>query len=304
MSDPVIAAQHAALLDLYRRHAPPPGAPYALVDFPDHPNVGDSAIWLGEIALLRAVGAGDPAYVCRWDDFDEATFRDACPTGPIFIHGGGNLGDIWPHHQHFREALLTDFVDRRIVQLPQSIHFRDAAHRDRFAAAVARHPDFHLFVRDAASLALAKAYFDCPSDLAPDSAFGIGALPRPVEADCRILMLLRSDAERAARDDEALRDLPNAVALDWLEEDAVIATDPTERARLRVERGLRLLSRGERIVTDRLHGHILALLLGTPHVILDNDYGKVAAYHAAWTAASPLVHQAATAEDAMAGLMA
>ena len=102
MSDPVIAAQHAALLDLYRRHAPPPGTPYALVDFPDHPNVGDSAIWLGEIAMLRAVGAGDPAYVCRWDDFDEAAFRDACPTGPIFIHGGGNLGDIWPHHQHFR----------------------------------------------------------------------------------------------------------------------------------------------------------------------------------------------------------
>lgn len=103
-----------------------------------------------------------------------------------------------------------------------------------------------------------------PATSHPTPLSGIGALPRPVEADCRILMLLRSDAERAARDDEALRDLPNAVALDWLEEDAVIATDPTERARLRVERGLRLLSRGERIVTDRLHGHILALLLGIP----------------------------------------
>ena len=59
-----------------------------------------------------------------------------------------------------------------------------------------------------------------------------------------------------------------------------------------------------RIVTDRLHGHILALLLGIRHIILDNDYGKVAAYHAAWTAGSPLVRQAATAEEALAGLMA
>ena len=48
----MIAGQREALLDLYRRHVTP-GEPYALVDFPDHPNVGDSAIWLGEIALLR-----------------------------------------------------------------------------------------------------------------------------------------------------------------------------------------------------------------------------------------------------------
>ncbi|MFN3676006.1 MAG: polysaccharide pyruvyl transferase family protein [Sphingomonas pseudosanguinis] len=304
MNDPVIAAQRAALLDLYRRHAPPPGTPYALVDFPDHPNVGDSAIWLGEIALLREVGAGAPAYVCRWDDFDESAFRTACPEGPILIHGGGNLGDIWPHHQHFREALLTRFPDRRIVQLPQSIRFRDPANRDRFAATVARHPDFHLCVRDDASLAEARVHFACPSELAPDSAFGLGALARPVEPDCDVLMLLRSDAERAARDDGGLRALRGAVALDWLEEEPVTATDPTERARQRVERGLRLLSRGDRIVTDRLHGHILALLLGIRHIILDNDYGKVAAYHTAWTAGSPLVRQAATAEEALAGLMA
>ncbi|MBB3879252.1 polysaccharide pyruvyl transferase family protein [Sphingomonas pseudosanguinis] len=304
MNDPVIAAQRAALLDLYRRHAPPPGTPYALVDFPDHPNVGDSAIWLGEIALLREVGAGDPAYVCRWDDFDEGAFRAVCPEGPILIHGGGNLGDIWPHHQHFREALLTRCPDRRIVQLPQSIRFRDPANRDRFAATVARHPNFHLCLRDDASLAEARAHFACPSELAPDSAFGLGALPRPVEPDCDVLMLLRSDAERAARDDGGLRALRGAVALDWLEEEPVTATNPTERARQRVARGLRLLSRGDRIVTDRLHGHILALLLGIRHIILDNDYGKVAAYHAAWTAGSPLVRQAATAEEALAGLMA
>jgi pyruvyl transferase EpsO len=31
-------------------------APCALVDFPHHANVGDSAIWLGERALLRRIG--------------------------------------------------------------------------------------------------------------------------------------------------------------------------------------------------------------------------------------------------------
>ena len=291
MTGDVIERQRTLLDDLYRRHVRP-GEAYALVDFPDHPNVGDSAIWLGEMACLHHIGAGGPAYICRWDDFDEAALRDACPHGPILIHGGGNLGDIWPHHQHFRETILARFRDRRVVQLPQSIHFRDEAQRDRFAKVVAEHPDFHLHVRDTASLALAERHFDCPTTLAPDSAFGLGALPRPVEADCACLMLLRSDAERAERDDAPLSGIRGSVMLDWLEEPPVATDDPLARSRSRVERGLRLLARGETVVTDRLHGHILALLLGIPHVVLDNDYGKVGAYVATWTQASPLVRRA------------
>jgi pyruvyl transferase EpsO len=294
-----IARQRAALTDLYRRHIRP-GQPYALLDFPDHANVGDSAIWLGEIALLGHVGAGDPAYVSRWDDFDEAAFRAACPTGPILIHGGGNLGDIWSHHQHFREDLLTRFRDRTIVQLPQSIHFRDPANRMRFARIARAHPDFHLYVRDQPSLMLAGRHLDCPVTLAPDSAFGLGALARPVAPNHPLLLLLRTDSERAARDDGPLLEVPGVIARDWLEEPPVTQHDPTARAQLRVERGLRLLSRGERIVTDRLHGHILSLLLGIPHVVLDNDYGKVGAYLAAWTRDDPCVAQAASAMEAAA----
>ena len=298
MSAEVIAAQRARLRDLYRTLVPP-GQPYALVDFPDHPNVGDSAIWLGEIALLRGGGAGDPAYMSRWDDFDEVAFRAACPNGPILIHGGGNLGDIWPHHQRFRESLLTRFRDRRIVQL----HFRDPAARDRFAHLVSDHPDFHLCVRDEAGLGLARAHFACPVTLAPDSAFGLGPLARPVAPDHHAVMLLRSDAERVTRDDGALRGLPGTIAFDWLEERPMGESDLEARAQSRLMRGLSLLSGGERIVTDRLHGHILALLLGIPHIVLDNDYGKLAAYIRVWTQASPLVTPAASAREA-AGMLA
>ncbi|WP_343527164.1 polysaccharide pyruvyl transferase family protein [Sphingomonas sp.] len=297
MSNAVIEVQRARLHDLYRALVSP-GERYALVDFPDHPNVGDSAIWLGERALLRDSGAGDPAYTSRWDDFDAAAFRAACPTGPILIHGGGNLGDIWPHHQRFRETLLTRFRDRRIVQLPQSIHFRDPAARDRFADLVRDHPDFHLCVRDQISLTLAQAHFACPVTLAPDSAFGLGPLSRLATPAHHAVMLLRSDAERAARDDAALHAIPRTIAFDWLEEPPVQDRDLDARAQARLARGLRLLSGGEHIVTDRLHGHVLALLLGIPHIVLDNDYGKLAAYIQVWTQGSPLVARAADPQDA------
>ncbi len=283
-----IATQRAALLALYRRHVGP-GQAYALLDFPDHANVGDSAIWLGELALLREVTGRDPDHVATWDGFDATTFRRDCPSGVVFLHGGGNLGDIWPHHQLFRERVLRDVREFRVVQLPQSIHFRDPARIVPFVDAVAAHPDFHLYVRDRRSLGWATAHLACPVDLAPDSAFALGPQARRGPADCDLLMLLRTDDERVAG---IAADRPGAVVVDWLADDIVPVAPPGETqaaafermATARVERGLRLLSRGREIVTDRLHGHILAMLLGIPHTALDNDYGKLSAYIGCWTA--------------------
>src|SRR3546814_17237088 len=56
-------------------------------------------------------------------------------------------------------------------------------------------------------------------------------------------------------------------------------------AEWRFKRGLAMLAAGELVVTDRLHAHILSLLLDIPHVLLDNSYGKVAGFADQWTAA-------------------
>ena len=299
MSGPdVIARQQAALRDLYRQHVGP-GDRYVLLDFPDHANVGDSAIWLGEIAELRAITGRDPDHVCTWDEYDAAALRRDSPAGIVFLHGGGNLGDIWPHHQRFREAVVAEMRDRRIVQLPQSIHFRaDDGHR-RFADIVAAHGDVHLYVRDRPSLEFARARFACPVALAPDSAFALGPQARGA-SECDVLMLMRTDAERVSHDPAGLP--AGALTLDWLEDGPLPVRGQGEAlhdhyaalAAARVARGLALLSRGRHIVTDRLHAHILALLLDIPHVALDNDYGKLSAYIAAWTADSPRLGRAAS----------
>ena len=40
------------------------------------------------------------------------------PEGPIFIHGGGNFGDMWVAHQDFRERVLERFPDRQHHPVP------------------------------------------------------------------------------------------------------------------------------------------------------------------------------------------
>lgn len=315
----VIDDQRSRLEALYGSHVSS-GSEYALVDFPDHANVGDSAIWVGEIEILKSITGREPVYVSRHDNFELNKFNKACPKGVLFIHGGGNLGDIWPHHQVFREFLLNNVKDQPIVQLPQSAKFRDASGVKRFAALVAAHPDFHLYVRDTASLAFANENLVCNVKLTPDSAIGMGAQVRK-DSVCSTLMLLRTDDEQAGYDFGALQTISGAQITDWLIDSPQLLKNKRFRRRAlrlwsgidsnymrvrwynylateRVNRGLALLSRGRCVITDRLHGHILCTLLDIPHVALDNDYGKVSGYIASWTKSYAGLTVATNADEA------
>jgi pyruvyl transferase EpsO len=291
-----------------------PDGPVALVDFPDHSNVGDSAIWLGETDWLAARGR-TAGYSAGLSDVRADDLAAKVPEGPILIHGGGNFGTVWPKHEELRLHLLERFRGRPVVQLPQSIHYADPASRDRMARAIAAHGRFTLLVRDAPSLALANAHFDCDVRLCPDAALFLGRQPRG-RARVDVFALMRTDHERAIT---ARAGVGVAIA-DWLDEPgrsrALIrariklarlgARDPQARrwtrqallARWRLRRGLRLLSTGKAVVTDRLHAHILSLLLDIPHVVLDNSYGKVGGFVDAWTADYRGLQRATDFQDA------
>ena len=313
-----INGQRAQLTAAIGRFARP-GDLYALVDFPDHANVGDSAIWLGARAVLEGIAGRPPVHAGGL-----AGLARRIGAGTIYINGGGNFGDLWPGSQRLRERLLARFPDNRIVQLPQSIHFQFDGAARRCADAIRRHGDFHLIVRDDASAAFARSRFACPVMLAPDCAFGLGPLERPHAPGHALYALLRDDKESAGAGRAALEALRPHIE-DWVREPwrpvararlALWAARMRARsragsaarpdlldalARLRLERGLAALASGRQVVTDRLHGHILCLLLGIPHVALDNSYGKVSAYHRTWTSA---VETGAFAPDADAAAAA
>lgn len=295
----------------------PPG-PVSLVDFPDHSNVGDSAIWLGEMAWLDEMGR-TPAYSCDLDNFDEADLLAAAPRGPILIHGGGNFGTTWIRHEEFRLHLLRRFRGRPVVQLPQSIFYDDADRAAEMAQAIREHGDFTLLVRDANSLAFAERHFDCATRLCPDAAIYLGCSPRqPSKAD--ILALLRTDHEAVAG--PATQPPASTIVQDWLEEGraaqwlmrarikliSLRAARPQDKrltcyrllAETRLRRGYAILSQGKAVVTDRLHAHILSLLLDIPHVAMDNSYGKLGAFAEHWTAGYRGFHRATSRGEAFA----
>lgn len=291
--------------------------PLALVDVPNHSNVGDSAIYLGELAWLKQAGLPKPAYVCDVHSYRESDLRARVPRGTILIHGGGNLGDLWPQHQAFREEILSTFPDHRIVQLPQTIHFESAEGYERAEQLFSRHRDLTVLVRDRVSLELAESRLHCRAIECPDAAFALGPLKRPTSPSEDVVVLARTDKEASGPSP-----FDGAARVDWLGDPPTTAIRverwlrvrntglPARQllrrplARQRLQRGCRLLSRGRVAVVDRLHGHILCLSMGIPHVLVDNSYGKVRAFFEAWTKDAPGVRFCREWSDAPAALAA
>ena len=291
--------------------------PYALLEFPNYDNIGDSLIWLGALTKLRSVSGRYPSYVATLDEYSPRELEAACPKGPIFLQGGGNWGDLYPGFQLFRERLLADLPHRKVVQLPQSIHFDTEAPVQRAAKAVQSHPDFTMLVRDAASKSFAADRLGIASDLVPDCAFGLGTQKRSASRQ-PVLYFMRDDKEAVT--DHSLMD--GHPSTDWpretVEELEAIRKEAKSQsvrhleinryrrrlryfeaiATMRLRKGSEVLSRGEVVVCDRLHAHILCVLLNIPHVALDNSTGKVGEFYRAWTHQSEVANYAPDAATA------
>lgn len=291
-----------------------PARSVAVLGFPNYANVGDSAIWLGTMACLRALGITRPCYVCEDTTYVRERLAERVGGGVILLQGGGNLGDLWERHQIFREAVIDAFPDTPIVQLPQSIHFEGRAALARARAVFDRHPNLTLLVRDQQSLTIARNEFRAPSLLCPDMAFGLGWLERPVAVRRAVVWLARSDSESASTSrapagagvepvDWLSERIPALLLARWLGRRGLLRVPLSWSydwlARQRLQRGCRMLSRGRVVITDRLHGHILCTLLGIPHVLLDNTYGKIRSFHSTWTRDCELVRWCETGSDAM-----
>ncbi|SHH18563.1 pyruvyl transferase EpsO [Cognatiyoonia sediminum] len=278
--------------------------PYALLDFPDHYNVGDSAIYAGEMAYFDSKVGYSPAYVCTFSSY-RRDVEDFAPEGPIFLHGGGNFGDVWPAHQDFRHEVLERYTGRKVVQLPQSIHFRDQKAVDKTAKAISGHGNFTLLVRDRESFDFASKAFDCEVVMCPDAAHNISNLSKGA-AKAPVLSMIRKDREQ--RGDSVVPFLESLGEVkDWERQfwarspmdrivERVISPRIRQTGRLmarrekmfrrqawnRVNYGVRLLSEGELVISDRLHVHIMSSLMNKKHISLDNYYGKIERYIAAW----------------------
>jgi pyruvyl transferase EpsO len=277
--------------------------PLIYLDYPVHLNFGDLLIMRGTEQFFAHCGHRIEARAAYMNFCDSLQRRMTADT-IIVMHGGGNFGDLYPVHQRFREQIVRQFPDNRIVVLPQSVYFSSAGALEQSAEVFRAHRDLVLCLRDHASVRRAGTRFTHNTVLMPDMAHQLwrGHDPESI-ADDRTLALLRRDLEMSQ---DQTRSDGESESVDWVD------FIPRWSCRIfgRILRLHELEGRyGRRlgaqrvwyrycdflhthmeqqfraygqVVTSRLHGMIFAALLDKTVRYADNTYGKLTGYANTW----------------------
>jgi pyruvyl transferase EpsO len=313
-----------------------------LLDYPNHSNLGDHLIWLGDVLYLTRTAKVKIKYVADPQSFSEETLERKADKLPIIFHGGGNFGDVWAKYQLFRERIIARYHDRPIFILPQSIYFKSPENLKRTAEIFNAHPDLTIFVRDDYSYSIAReSFINCRIIKAPDMAFemvDLPDLPKITPTKNSILYIDRVDVERNSAFSPSKLEIPDLVVEDWisfqwmnkLPKDWVYIPGLAKLIREGWQRGLatpnQWLSRQKWelfhpyasvfkeidnpplhhkswslmhsgiyqlkpypiVITNRLHVHILCLLLDIPHLVFPGSYYKIKAFYDTWTHQIPI----------------
>lgn len=282
------------LIALSRAEMPlPSGQRVFLFLAADYGNIGDIAITTAQQNFLECHAAPRtvvPVPISRTAHLIRFLRRNARPDDLITIVGGGNMGALYPEIEFLRQLVIRSFPDNRIICFPQTLDWKkDGSTQhvlDRIVRTYSAHRDIHLFARESISRDKLTELFAghpnihvgyCPDIVMSATANSLGSAGGD-EPD-GILLALRDDRERVLNDDEQEK-VAKALAASGL---PVTVTD-THGGGWGLERSVRdrMLTdkinefRAARIVvTDRLHGMILAAIAGTPCLVLPSASHKL-----------------------------
>lgn len=306
----------------------PPRGDIAYIEFSISPNVGNHMMWLATMRYLHSRGRRI-GYVAHNLNYRPEDLRQAIGGGPILITGGVGAAGIWPAIRAVRHSVIQDNPSNPIVLLPQTVHFRTAEERKESQAVLGLHSNLTLLPRDADSLVEACASFPrALVELTPDLAFLLPPQRRRRPARNSVVWMARDDIETSGvtppagvhRFDWAFPEASEWRGAYLLLRASGIASRLRKRVRARGPRrvanaalvrayetisqltldyGNHTADRGEIFVTDRMHGHLLAVLRGQTTVLLPDAYGKNRSIYDTWSSRFDCVHWASTAEEAI-----
>lgn len=283
------------------------------LDLPYHTNIGDTLIWRGIEHFLKRTGL-KCLYQTSYRTYSRQKMEsitkreDKAQKNVIFLHGGGNFGDLWEAHQIFRKEIIRNNPYNQIIVLPQTVFYHDKNKMKADAEIFARHKNLTICARDKKSHDILKENFQNDILLVPDMAFCIPqkelrkhALPVIPQS---VLLFKRTDKELdSSVDYSQYISEKHFKTHDWItiekeyREAYLLNKFITNRKipnffadlyaqnvfkKTMIKEGVRQISIYENIYTTRLHVAILSILLGKPFVFFDNSYGKNSFFFETW----------------------
>ena len=253
-----------------------------LIGTPEHSNLGDAAITLGERTFIGRYYEEYAIVELSTYDFNR-WYKDIASEiredDIIFLQGGGNLGNRFLNEENVRRKVIQDFQSNPIVIFPQTIFFDDSE-EGKAELEISRkiyncHPNLTILLRGNKSFCMAKEYFPnarliCCLDMA-----------LILKKDYRfqrkgILLCLRDLNDESGLSRELYDNILSTVEKvdpEYIKTNNLYHNIPTEDIHRdirweAVTAELKRFSSVSVVVTDRLHGLIFSMITSTPCVLL------------------------------------
>lgn len=280
---------------------------YVFLDFPYHPNVGDSLIAYAAESLLKK-----SSHHCLYRS-SEYTFDDRIIPSDVLIifNGGGNFGDLWKNYTVFRNRIIKKYPNNKFLILPQSVCYREENNLLSDIDVYSKcGKSITICARDNSSYNLLKRNFvNNNVILVPDMAFytdPVYLAPNPKTG--RVLFLNRKDVEflessnyTIIPENSEVHDWPTIERFWWIQNKYVAFKRYTlkkwyPRCFLHIEdflwqkmilpyylhNGISFVNKYDTIYSTRLHVAILGVLLNKNVYFFNNSYGKNFALYDTW----------------------
>lgn len=253
-----------------------------LMGTPTHDNIGDIAIAVAEVKFLQQCGYTKVVNLTIaecWESY--GCIAKLLPRkAPVFLHGGGNMGDIYNDEQ-LRRTILPSLEGHAIIVFPQSIYYTDTERGTKEEALSIRYYNNNMvtiFAREQKSYEIMRSLYKNANVLfVPDIVLSLKAIDFK-EPRSGIQLCFRDDQEKLMSD-EKIKELARRLHQKGYKTRYTSMIYPRQIPvsdwENVVREKMKQIGTAKLLITDRLHGMVFSALTQTPCIVFGNNHHKV-----------------------------
>lgn len=271
-----------------------------LIGSPAHHNMGDHLLAVNELYLLKKSNMFEhlieiPTRV--YEHNKEIIKKNISDDVPIFITGGGWMGDMWPEDQLIIEEIVKSFEEHPIFIFPQTIYYKKHNSEDikKTKEVFKKASNLTVMCRDEASYVNAVELLGMQSNrvmLMPDMGLLIKH-KKSQKTKGTILCCLRDDREKISEVnyEKEIYKISKSHGMNILKCSTLHSSAvPLWRRNTILKKLMEKFNNADIVITDRLHGMIIAAINGTKCIAFDNATHKVAGVYNLWLKDNPNIY--------------
>lgn len=197
--------------------------------------------------------------------------------------GGGNLGDLYDQIEFYRQLIVENFPNNKIISFPQTIDFSKSYKGEKALQKAARrygkHEDLTFVAREQRSYeTMKKAFSKNQVILTPDIVMSLDKRAPEFERK-GVVLCLREDSEKLLTKDQQQvlvelvdKNFDSKIYYDThIHKNQLTINERKEE----LNKIWTVFKKAELVITDRLHGMIFCYITNTPCLVFQNNNHKV-----------------------------